>query len=59
MNERPLTLAYSPCPNDTYIFSALTNGLLDGAPAVRAQLEDIENLNNSALKGDYQLTKVS
>ena len=56
---RRLTLAYSPCPNDTYIFAALTNGLLDAAPDVRVQLEDVENLNNSALKGDYELTKVS
>jgi 1,4-dihydroxy-6-naphthoate synthase len=54
-----LTLAYSPCPNDTYIFAALTNGLLQDAPAVKVQLEDIENLNNSALKADYELTKVS
>jgi 1,4-dihydroxy-6-naphthoate synthase len=60
VNDRAaLTLAYSPCPNDTYIFAALTNGLLDGAPRVRARLEDIENLNNSALKADYELTKVS
>lgn len=57
--NRPLSLAYSPCPNDTYIFAAWTNGLLDGAPEVRVQLEDVENLNNSALKGDYELTKVS
>lgn len=55
----PMTLAYSPCPNDTFIFAALTNGLLEDAPPVRAQLEDIENLNNSALKADYELTKVS
>lgn len=54
-----LTLAYSPCPNDTYIFAALSNGLLAGAPKVRVQLEDVENLNNSALKADYELTKVS
>ncbi|HEY9180511.1 MAG TPA: 1,4-dihydroxy-6-naphthoate synthase [Candidatus Baltobacteraceae bacterium] len=54
-----LTLAYSPCPNDTYIFAALTNGLLENAPTVKVQLEDIENLNNSALKADYELTKVS
>lgn len=57
--DRPLTLAYSPCPNDTYIFAALTNGLIPGAPAVRVALEDIENLNTSAMKGDYELTKVS
>lgn len=59
MNDRTLTLAYSPCPNDTYVFAALTNGLLDDAPTVRVQLEDIENLNNSAVKADYELTKVS
>lgn len=57
--DRPLTLAYSPCPNDTYIFAAWTNGLLAGAPDVRVHLEDVENLNNSALKADYCLTKVS
>lgn len=59
IENKTLTLAYSPCPNDTYIFAALTNGLLTGAPQVRVQLEDIENLNNSALKADYELTKVS
>lgn len=57
--DKPLTLAYSPCPNDTYVFAALAHGLLPQAPPVRVVLEDIENLNNSALKGDYELTKVS
>ncbi len=57
--DRPLTLAYSPCPNDTYIFAAWTNGLLEDAPPVRVHLEDIESLNTSALKADYMLTKVS
>lgn len=59
MDSKPLTLAYSPCPNDTYIFAALANGLLENAPPITVQLEDIENLNNSALKGDHELTKVS
>ncbi|HET9392309.1 MAG TPA: 1,4-dihydroxy-6-naphthoate synthase [Candidatus Rubrimentiphilum sp.] len=59
MDNKPLTLAYSPCPNDTYIFAALTNGLLKDVPEVRVALEDIENLNNSAMQGDYELTKVS
>jgi 1,4-dihydroxy-6-naphthoate synthase len=53
------TLAYSPCPNDTYIFGALTNGLLDDAPEVRAYLADIEELNQAAAKSQYELTKVS
>lgn len=56
---KPLTLAYSPCPNDTFIFAAWTNGLIEGAPVVRPVLEDVENLNNSALKANYELTKVS
>lgn len=54
-----LTLAYSPCPNDTYIFAAWTNGMLQGKPEVRVHLEDVESLNHSALKADYALTKAS
>jgi 1,4-dihydroxy-6-naphthoate synthase len=53
------SLAYSPCPNDTYVFAALTNGLLEGAPQVRAHLADIEELNESAARGAFELTKVS
>jgi 1,4-dihydroxy-6-naphthoate synthase len=53
------TLAYSPCPNDTYIFGALTNGLLPDAPQVTAHLADIEELNNAAAKSQYELIKVS
>ncbi|HVS46321.1 MAG TPA: 1,4-dihydroxy-6-naphthoate synthase [Verrucomicrobiae bacterium] len=59
MDDAPLSLAYSPCPNDTYIFAALTNGLIQDAPRVRVVLEDIENLNDSAVDGRYELTKVS
>lgn len=55
----PYTLAYSPCPNDTYVFGALTNGLLDDAPAVTAYLADIEQLNTAAARAEYALTKVS
>ena len=53
------SLAYSPCPNDTYIFAALTNGLLDGAPKVDVVLDDVEALNRAAREGRYALTKVS
>ncbi len=53
------TLAYSPCPNDTYIFAALTNGMLNDAPDVRVHLADIEELNQSAARAEYALTKVS
>jgi len=59
MDDAPYSLAYSPCPNDTYIFAALTNHLLDDAPNVRVVLEDIENLNDAAGAGQFELTKVS
>lgn len=53
------TLAYSPCPNDTYIFAALTNGLLADAPEVRVHLADIDELNAAAARGEYELVKAS
>ncbi|HTZ53478.1 MAG TPA: 1,4-dihydroxy-6-naphthoate synthase [Candidatus Acidoferrum sp.] len=58
-DARANTLAYSPCPNDTYIFAALTNGLLDGAPSVRVHFADIEELNAAAARAEFELTKVS
>jgi 1,4-dihydroxy-6-naphthoate synthase len=59
MNAAPLTLAYSPCPNDTYIFAAWTQGLLASAPPVEVVLDDVEALNEAARNGRYSLTKVS
>ncbi|HEX3466569.1 MAG TPA: 1,4-dihydroxy-6-naphthoate synthase [Candidatus Elarobacter sp.] len=59
MNDGRYTLAYSPCPNDTYIFAALANGLLPGAPQVEVVLDDVEALNRAAREGRYALTKVS
>jgi len=53
------TLAYSPCPNDTYIFAGLTYGLVGGAPAVRVHLADIDELNKAAAHSEFELTKVS
>lgn len=53
------SLAYSPCPNDTYIFAALANGLLENAPRVDVVLDDVEALNAAARRGTHGLTKVS
>jgi 1,4-dihydroxy-6-naphthoate synthase len=57
--SKTYTLAYSPCPNDTYVFAALTNGLLGDAPSVNVHLADIEELNNAAARGEFELVKVS
>jgi 1,4-dihydroxy-6-naphthoate synthase len=56
---RTLSLAYSPCPNDTFIFAAWTRGMLPDAPPVNVVLDDVEALNEAAAGGRFELTKVS
>ena len=55
-----LTLGYSPCPNDTFIFYPLVHGLV-GSPefGFSERLEDVETLNRLALKGELDITKIS
>jgi 1,4-dihydroxy-6-naphthoate synthase len=55
----PLTLAYSPCPNDTFIFTPWVEGHIAGAPPVVERLEDIDVLNAAALAGEADIVKVS
>jgi len=57
---RTLSLGYSPCPNDTYIFYALTHGKI-ATPgfSVTEQLADVETLNQLAMAGQLDLTKIS
>ena len=58
--SRTLSLCYSPCPNDTFIFYALTHGkLADIGFSIRERLEDVETLNQLALAGALDLTKIS
>jgi 1,4-dihydroxy-6-naphthoate synthase len=57
---KSLSLGYSPCPNDTYIFYALThNKVAIPGHTIEQRLEDVETLNQLALKGLLDLTKVS
>ncbi len=55
-----LTLGYSPCPNDTFIFYALIHSKIpcEGVEFIE-QLEDVETLNQLALKSQLDLTKIS
>ncbi len=55
----PVSLGYSPSPNDTYIFYGLAHGEITGAPRFEPVLEDIETLNRMALDGRLDVTKVS
>jgi 1,4-dihydroxy-6-naphthoate synthase len=57
---RTLSLGFSPCPNDTFIFHALVHGIVraDGlnfAP----RLEDVETLNRLAAEAVLDVTKIS
>ncbi len=54
-----ISLGYSPCPNDTYIFYGLVHEKIDGAPRCREILEDIETLNRMAMAGKLDITKIS
>ena len=55
----PLTFGYSPCPNDTFAFHALSHGLVDTALEIEPVLLDIEELNRRAAGAELQLTKLS
>ena len=55
-----LSLGYSPCPNDCFIFDALLHKKIDTEGIeVEVQLEDVETLNRRALKGELDITKLS
>ena len=60
MTRPSLTLGFSPCPNDTFMFYPLVHGLVDTAGLTfRERLEDVETLNRLALSGELDVTKVS
>jgi 1,4-dihydroxy-6-naphthoate synthase len=55
----PLTLAHSPCPNDTFVFHAWTAGLLPGVPPPEVTIADIDVTNVLAAKGTHDILKIS
>jgi len=55
-----LTLGFSPCPNDCFIFDALVNNKIDtGGLEFETITEDVETLNQWALEGKLDITKLS
>lgn len=55
-----LTLGFSPCPNDTFIFDAMVNGKIDTRGLVFDYvLEDVETLNKWAFEEKLDITKLS
>ena len=57
-----LSIGYSPCPNDCFVFYALAHGLVEGIQedvVWDVRLEDVETLNVWAQQGILDLSKVS
>jgi len=55
-----LTLGFSPCPNDTFIFDALIHHKIDTEGLeFEVVYDDVETLNQKALKGQLDITKLS
>jgi 1,4-dihydroxy-6-naphthoate synthase len=55
-----LTLGFSPCPNDTFIFDAMVNAGMDtGNLRFDYVMEDVETLNQWAFEGKLAVTKLS
>lgn len=55
-----ITLGFSPCPNDTFIFDALVNKKIDtGDLSFDVVLEDVQTLNKMAIAGKLDVSKIS
>jgi 1,4-dihydroxy-6-naphthoate synthase len=55
-----LTLAYSPCPNDCFMFDAMVHGRIDVEGLdFDVRLADVEALNTAAFAGEVDVTKLS
>jgi 1,4-dihydroxy-6-naphthoate synthase len=54
-----MKIAYSPCPNDTFVFHAWAHGLLPEAPAIDVTFADIDVTNTAAERGEFDVVKVS
>ena len=55
-----LSLGFSPCPNDCFMFDAIVNRRIDlEGLEFSARLADVEALNKAAFAGDTDITKLS
>ena len=55
-----ITLGFSPCPNDCFIFDAMVHGKIDTEGLdFQPIMEDVEALNQRAVAGDLAVTKLS
>jgi len=61
IEQAPLSIGFSPCPNDTFIFYALVHGKINSEGLVfdSPLLEDVETLNSWAFEKKLDITKLS
>jgi 1,4-dihydroxy-6-naphthoate synthase len=57
--DTSLRIAYSPCPNDTFVFDAWAHGRVPGAPGIDVTFADIDITNGMAERGELDVLKVS
>jgi len=57
---KKLTIGFSPCPNDTFIFDALIHGKIDTEGLeFEVHMADVKELNQMAFRGELDITKLS
>ncbi len=55
-----LSLGFSPCPNDTFIFDAMIHQKIDTEGlSFEVVFDDVETLNQKAFRADLDITKLS
>lgn len=55
-----ITIAFSPCPNDTFIFHAMLHNCIDtGGYTFSPHIDDVEALNLAAFEKRFRITKLS
>ena len=55
-----MKIAFSPCPNDTFVFHALVHGLVPGAPEFEVKYADIDITNTLAANStELDVVKIS
>jgi len=60
VRKRELTLGHSPDPDDAFMFYGLATGNLDaGGWSFKHVLQDIQTLNDRAMRGDLDITAIS
>jgi 1,4-dihydroxy-6-naphthoate synthase len=57
---KQLNIAFSPCPNDTFVFHAMLHGLVDTRGLYfETYIDDVEALNEKAFANKFHVTKMS